>query len=314
LAESNLDLQQLLNGGLPLDKVGPHLRYAARRALRSGDPERMLITTKVIVFELLRRGDLLRVAVEGDAPDTPLYCLIKGTTRLLDLSALGQDKQGLLLPDRFAKPVPPPAGVPPQGNASGQEGLLDIDSVLAAMERAQELDLSYPHSGETNTILLSVLGLLGRFTPQFRLYVMLFDETPLAEDQNQVFNQTGQVENLGWFKCREPGHSVWIPNSRELPPAIRENADEDHPLTVSVAVPLYDTLPMGESLTSRREAGLLFLTASDSWSRDTMLRLAARLSRFVTHRWQQHTEVNRLIHIDSLTGLFNRGYFDATLL
>ncbi len=41
-----------------------------------------------------------------------------------------------------------------------------------------------------------------------------------------------------------------------------------------------------------------------------MLRLAGRVSRFVTRRWRSQRDVNRRIHNDGLTGVYNRRYFD----
>jgi diguanylate cyclase (GGDEF)-like protein len=308
-----VDLQQLLNGNLPLDKVGPHLRHAARRALHSGDRERMLIVAKVITSELLRRGDLIRVAVEGEAGKTSRLCLIKGTNRLLDLGALGWDAFSLeqnegagplpAVPSELSEPQPAPA-----------ETLGGIDSMLVAMEDAQRLDLSDPRSGETGVILESILHLLAKFTPQFDLFIMLFDPAALDEPKDRVFIPDEAAEEVPWMAAREPGHSVWIPRTSQLPRRIlnklpeQEAAGGDYS---AVAVPLYDPLDRAEDLTARPEVGLLYLVAKESWSRDTLLRLSTRLSRFVTHRWQQHSEVNKRIHIDALTGLYNRGYFEG---
>lgn len=311
LVESTLDLQNLLNGGLPLEKVGPHLRHAARRALRTGDPERMLIVARIIIAELLRRGDLLRVAVEGDEGEVPQYCLVKGTTHLLDLTSLGRD---ITVPSMAKKPEDPapsseilaPVPTPPTPI------LGSIEPVLDAMENAQKLEIGDPRSGEAGTILESILTLLGRFTPQFRLHVMIFQDTPLPQQQNRVFILDKAGESLNWFKVREPGHAVWIPQTRELPESIKSPADGGHnfwPTAVTVAVPLYGPVADGATWTSREEAGLLFVLGDENWTRDTMLRLATRLSRFVTHRWQQHSEMNKRIHVDALTGLFNKGYF-----
>jgi diguanylate cyclase (GGDEF)-like protein len=316
-AATDLDLRTLLNGGLPLDKVGPHLRHAARRALRTGDPAGMQIVAKVIISELLRRGDLLRVAVQGDGDGSPQYCLVKGTSQLLDLSGLDIQTRPLLL----SNPLDPPAEEPVLGLAIVPEaepghGLRGIDSMLVAMEDAQKLDFSDPRSGETGVILDSILRLLAKFTPQFELHIMLFEDAPVLEKQNRVFILKKEPEALDWFRIREPGHSVWIPRANELPEAIKSPAGglkDDLTDLSAVAVPLYDPHGTSENLTQRKEVGLLFLVTPGTWTRDTMLRLGTRLSRFVTHRWQQHSEVNKRIHIDALTGLFNRGYFEGQL-
>ncbi len=59
-------LRKLLAGELPLERVGPQLRQAARRALHADDPERMHSVVRKVVGELLRRGDLMRLAVAPD--------------------------------------------------------------------------------------------------------------------------------------------------------------------------------------------------------------------------------------------------------
>lgn len=313
LVESTLDLQKLLNGGLPLEKVGPHLRHAARRALRTGDPERMLIVAKIIIAELLRRGDLLRVAVEGDGEDVPQYCLVKGTTHLLDLSSLGQEIQALPKTQNPLPSSPPPEILKPLLDLP-PPSLSVIEPVLDAMENAQKLEIGDPQSGEIGTILESILALLGRFTPQFRLHVMLFQDTALTQQQYRVFLKDKAGDSLNWIQVREPGHAVWFPQPRELPDPIKSPSDGGHnfwPTAVTVAVPLYGPVADGETWTSREEAGLLFVLGDENWTRETMLRLATRLSRFVTHRWQQHSEMNKRIHVDALTGLFNKGYFNG---
>lgn len=314
MAAQVVDLQQLLNGTLPLDRVGPHLRHAARRALHSGDQERMLIVAKVISSELLRRGDLIRVAVEGEAGNTAQFCLIRGTNRLVDVSALGWENQPLPPLENHQQAPParrednPGTPVLPPGPLGG------IDSMLVAMEDAQRLDLSDPRSGETGVILDSILNLLAKFTPQFQLHIMLFDPAALEEPHERVFLPPDSGGEIGWLRAREAGHSVWIPQPGQLPAHILNRVPgkaEGTPDLSAVAVPLYDPLDPAEDLTTRSEVGLLFVVAQESWHRDTMLKLATRLSRFVTHRWQQHSEVNKRIHIDALTGLYNRAYFEG---
>ena len=58
-------LKKLLSQELPVSQAGPQMRHAVRRALISGDPQRMKLVGKVVVGELLRRGDLVRVAIES---------------------------------------------------------------------------------------------------------------------------------------------------------------------------------------------------------------------------------------------------------
>lgn len=314
-AGNYLDLQSLLNGQLPLDRVGPHLRHAARRALSSRDPDRMAIVAQVICSELLRRGDLVRVAVEGNPETAPRYCLIRGTNRLVDLTVLGQELREVELPADPAD-LPPPAAPRPEretGPAEPGDSLSSLANLLGAMEDAQQLDYKGPRAGETGELLDSILRLLSKFTPQFTLHIMLFEDIPLEEKQDSVFLLGDIEERLSWMEVREPGHSVYLAGAGQLPEPIRGKDRQPGPIpeiNSAVAVPLYDPLDTNEDLTQRVEVGLLFLVARETWARDTLLRLATRLSRFVTHRWQQHSEVNKRIHIDALTGLFNRGYLE----
>ena len=79
-------LKQLVNGTLPMERVGPHLRHSVRKALLSGKTDQIRLVARVAVAELLRRGDLLRIAVEGDDTGSGPYCLIKGTMQVVDLA------------------------------------------------------------------------------------------------------------------------------------------------------------------------------------------------------------------------------------
>ena len=82
-------LKNLLSGALPLENAGQQLREAARRALMSGDRHRMEVVARVIVGELMRRGDLLYIAVQGQPADQTTWCLRRDDQSLVDLSPLG---------------------------------------------------------------------------------------------------------------------------------------------------------------------------------------------------------------------------------
>ena len=56
----DMTLQRMLSGELPLDRVGPHLRHACRRALRSQDSERMRLAA---TQALATRRDTIIVAI-----------------------------------------------------------------------------------------------------------------------------------------------------------------------------------------------------------------------------------------------------------
>ncbi len=309
-------LRKLLAGELPLDQVGPHLRQAARRALRSGDLERMLVVSRVVVGELLRRGDLLRIAVEHTdsvaGPAGPL-CLLKGTNRVVDLGVLGGEK----IPYALAGEL---RSLSNRRSASGTEeatpyNLSDFAGMLGAMEDAQDLEIGDPQSGEKAVILAGILRLLRKFTPQFRLFIMLDDADILREIPNGIFQVPHQEVANSWLSIRSPGHSVWIPTPGELPSHVLHQTGSElgGPFMVNggVAVPLWEPVKIDGSPDEEREAGLLFIVTRDDWGREPLLRLADRLSRFVTRRWQHQREVNQRIHTDSLTGVFNRAFFDT---
>jgi diguanylate cyclase (GGDEF)-like protein len=70
-------------------------------------------------------------------------------------------------------------------------------------------------------------------------------------------------------------------------------------------VPLWSPAQPGE------EVGLLYVMAAGDWSSTTLLKLAQRLSAFVSRRWHAQRDVNRRVLTDSLTGIHNRAFFDS---
>lgn len=309
-------LRKLLGGELPLDRVGPQLRRAARRALLAGDSERMLAVARVVIGELLRRGDLIRLAVAsdhaGDAAPGPL-CLLKGTKRVVDLGLLGTDKELFPAPKARRSLIAPAPDL--SGRAKVRSSLGDFADVLGAMEDAQDLEIGDPQSGEKTPVLAGVLRLLGKFTPQFRLFIMLDQKDPAPEVVDGVFRVTSEEFRDSWLALRHEGHSAWIPTPSELPlPIIAQMAAETEERFVvnsAVAVPVWEPREGPTADGDKQEAGLLFVVARDDWGRESLLRLADRLSRFVTRRWQNQREVNLRIHTDSLTGVANRAFFDT---
>ncbi len=307
-------LRKLLAAELPLDRVGPHLRQAARRALRSDDAERMRLVAQVVVSELLRRGDLLRVAVEqtaeSDSPSGPM-CLVKGTNRVIDLAVMGGEA------------TPFPAKLRPlYSAASGSTDkkptpydMNEFSGMLGAMEDVQDLEIGGTQNGDKATVLAGILRLLQKFTPQFRLFIMLDNQVELPETATQVFQVPTAERQANWLSLRSEGHSVWIPSAGELPAHILrqtdDNADGGFAASTGVAVPLWEPTPRDDEVPEQSEAGLLFVVANADWGRDHLLRLADRLSRFVTRRWRHQREVSQRIHTDGLTGVYNRAFFDS---
>ncbi len=296
-------LANLLRRDLPLEKVGPQLRRTARQALGSGDENLLLVTCGAVVRELLRQGVLVRVSLEGGSPESGSFVLLKGRRELIDLTPL-YGHMGI----EDAEPVSA-AG----GNLVEEGSLEAVTGVLGAMEEAQDLRLGEVQAGEVAGILGQILALLKGFTPQFRLGILLHGaENGGAEMSGMVSAATDQGE-AAWMKLREPGHSVWIPQTRELPPGIAALIPGQPPLgpqPVAVAVPLWEPGSGDAPTEVRQEVGLLFVLAPGSWSRDTLLKIGSRLSRFVTNRWRHQQDVNLIIHTDALTGAHNRAFFD----
>ncbi len=283
--------------------------------------ERMKLTAKVVIGDLARRGELLGVSVNygtGESSGEGPFCMVKGTRRLIDLSFLNGEEIHFPVPATGLPTVPAAAvGVDPTPPIS-QPNLEAISSIIKAMEHAQDLEIGDPRSGEKTVILASILRLLSGYMPNYPMYIMLHGSESVPEEQNQLFTIGMDEESSGWMSVRSPGHSVWIPNSEELPRhiiGIAEAGDHvsqgsgDNPFGCAVAVPLWEPVENGEPSHSAHESGLLFLTAEVNFGRDPLLRLAERLSRFVTRRWRHQREVNQRIHVDSLTKVYNRAYY-----
>ncbi len=316
-------LKKLLSQDLPMERVGPNLRYAVKRALHIGDPQRMLIIGRVVVAELLKRGDLLRTAVEGAENANNAYFLVRNTTSLVDLSILGETGAPLPVPATNTKILPVPHSVIQKLN-SEKEGptLSDYAGMLGAMEQAQDLELSNFHSDESCRILSGILKLLGKFTPQFRLFIMYFNTDPHTEILQGIIPEPTLEGESSWLSMRREGHSAWLPSPAELPENILNNLNSGVKSAINdshkgvfvpdccAAVPLWE--PQWENVSSeqKNEVGLLFLVAKENWGRDPMLKLASRFSSFVTSRWQHQKEVNQRINKDGLTGVYNRAFFD----
>jgi diguanylate cyclase (GGDEF)-like protein len=313
MTASENTLKRLLASDLPLDRVGPHLRHACRRALHSGDLERMKLAAKVVIDDLARRGELLSVSIEGGTGDQAgpgPFCMVKGTRKVLDLSFLGRTTRRFKAP----KPVPNPVAKKLPVPVATPAGLDSLAGMLGAMEQAQDLAIGDPRSGEMGVILVSILQLLERFMPQFPMFIMLHSRDAVPEGQELMFATDPAEAGGGWLSVRTPGHSVWIPNPEELPGHILKNltgSSDPSNHRSTVAVPLWKPGSNGRDISSAQESGLLFLVSPDNLGRDATLRMAERLSRFVSRRWRHQREVNQRIHVDGLTGAFNRAFFDS---
>jgi diguanylate cyclase (GGDEF)-like protein len=305
-------LKQLLAGDLPLDRVGPHLRQAVRRALLSGDAARMSLVARVVVAELLRRGDLVRVAAEGGGDLAGTFCLVRGTRKFLDISAIDGDPVGVPAAPRHAAQA-----ADPLDDGFGDGAMFDLAELIGVLEDAGRLDYQEPRSGEAGGAVDAVLDLMSRYMPQVRLFGLMHEAGDVPENAARVFAADPHEGASGWLSVRKAGGSAWISSPAELPGAIRardaqagEEGDEAFSFHCAAAVPLYEPSAGDETGGTGPEAGLLFLVAGQEWPRDHVLRLARRVSGFVTRRWRSQRDVNRRIHTDGLTGVYNRRYFD----
>lgn len=201
----------------------------------------------------------------------------------------------------------PPAPSPDQGIPNG------LDHTLEAMQMAQDLRVGGPDGGDVAGVLEAALALLQKFTPEADLKILLFDEFEKGAPSPRVHGLDRKRPYPSWIDDRAAGFSVSLPSADGLPPVLTAGAGDGSPFTSAVAVPLFAPVRKNPGPAGPREAGLLFLLARGGLAEESSLRLGAKLSRFVTRRWQVHQDVNRMIHVDALTGLFNRGFLDAHL-
>ncbi len=178
------------------------------------------------------------------------------------------------------------------------------------MTSAQDLKVGNAVSGAAGILLESVASLLQDLVPRCGLFILLFDDTELGPARHWVCSLAPTAEYPAWLGRRAPGQAVFMPTIAELPRAIADKLPGGPDFTKAVAVPLVDPAAPDAGIGDAREAGLVFVLADAAVDRDDLLQLGAKLSRFVTHRWQVHRDLDRKIHVDALTGLFNRGFLD----
>jgi len=298
------------------------LRRLAQQAAASSDTQRQRQVAQKIVTELIRRGVLVQVAVQrGSGTGRPL-CVLRHTNRLVDLSCLE--------PDTSPAPVSSAAPVsddtpPPSGDASGNALMSypGVDALLRAMEEAQNLEAGDPRSRYTSFVLDGILKLLNGFLPGFRLYLMLPEGEEILPDQRHLFTAGEAAREPLWLAQRPAGNSVWISSALGMPEFIVEetrrrasdvttsDAADGQEFPPAVAVPLAPPEAAADDTgDGSGEAGLLFVVPERHVEKSTLFRFAHRVSQFVARRWREQNDVNQQIHTDSLTGVYNRKYFD----
>ncbi|HPF33962.1 MAG TPA: GGDEF domain-containing protein [Candidatus Krumholzibacteria bacterium] len=278
-------------------RLGPSLRLPAMRALGGRRPEAIQAAGRAVIRSLIQRGDLVRVRIEGADADAPreIYAL-RGHANLLDL-------EPFLAGEPLTPAAPPPAVPAPDA--------CDIDSVdlLGVLERMQEFQLLPALHDGGAAWLEALLSMLDDVLPDATVHLELHDAALAPEHPAHVFHTPPGALPF-WARIRRRGESCRLGRREDLPPHLRDRADEGAGFTVQVTPVLApDPEPASQE---PREAGLLYLCA-DGPRGDAFVELARRLSRFVTHSWRHRLRVGRLVHTDPLTGVHNRGSYDEQI-
>jgi diguanylate cyclase (GGDEF)-like protein len=310
-------LRSLIRHLLSVAKVGAPLKHALRVALASRDDEALRAAGRTLIASLLQRGDLVRVRVSGNTEDDTHYFALRDHAALLDLSPI------------YAGQPPAPeektdTSIPRIATQAELDGLAvprdfeSHDRLLNAMERAQDLSVTRIADTGVASLLQDVLELLKPTFANTALHIELFNSTDVPEPLLNI-HHCPRSELPFWALTRVDGEAVWIPTWSELPPGLQrriapEGATDG--FMAGVAVPLY---PPAETVAEEDrgaidEVGLLYVVQLEPTDRETLIRLAFRISRFVTNGWRQTDLMNHLVHIDTLTGVHNRAFFDEQIV
>jgi len=304
--DATTDPRTLLRLLLAFAPVGPVQRREARQALASRNEAAVVAVGGRIVRQLLQRGDLLAVANGPEGESGPQRYLLRGHTTLLDLTPLLNTDER-----RDAGPTTEPARR--HGHGFLLATMAEQERLLSAMETAQRLPVTATHPEQWGDLLREFLDLLRPFFPDLEVVIGLLPNEVAGAAGGPVVVLPPAGEGPLWLRGRFPGESVLLDTPSELtePVATRLlEPFEGRPPACIVAVPLYHPSAPRAAKEADREIGLLFVASHGPLGRDELLRLAMRLSRFVTFCWRQRLEVSMLVHTDSLTGLRNRGFFD----
>jgi len=294
-ARENMD--RTLRWLLSQARIGPALRLPAMQALGGRRPEAIRGAGRAIVRALIRRGDLIRVRIEGEshAGSRDVFAL-RGHTALLDLTPfLGE------APHRSYEP----AASAPMDEAVAAADLLD------ALERVQELPVtSALHDGGA-AWLETVLTVLDDVLPGCSVHLDLHDPSSAPDNPDHVFH-TPPEDLPFWARIRREGESCRLHRRLDLPPHLRGDVGRDGTFLAQVT-PLLAPEPDPAGGAATAEAGLLYLL-TESRPADELVKLGRRLSRFVAQSWRQRLHMERMIHTDPLTGVHNRAFYDSQIV
>jgi diguanylate cyclase (GGDEF)-like protein len=315
---------------IPVDRLGAATRQRLDAARSHDDDVELRAALRQATGELLRGGHLMRVSVDGAAPNGGPFFLLRGTSSLLDLSSLSAgaetggtahgrppgDGNGRETPMDRAPDLDPPSPPPmaPEPVLPLEDFLADEASapapqafgdVLDAMERAQDLAVGDPRANDPMVVVERILALLARYAPSTRLFAHLNGVEAGDSCRHLVASPSGDAAPF-WLRHRRPGQGAWISRPEDLPAPVRTMLDGDGLAAQgAAAVPLWSPVDEGT------EIGVLYVVGVGEWTRDALGGLARRLSAFVTVRWRCQRDVNRRVLTDSLTGIHNRAFFDT---
>lgn len=298
IVDDNMD--RTLRWLLAQARLGPALQLPARRALAGRRPDAVRTSGRAVIRALIRRGDLVRVRIEGDASPVPRDVFaLRGHAALLDLTPF-------LAGDPLGSGPPAPAAAP----SAADERVPGAVDLLGALERVQDFQISPAlHDGGV-AWLDAVLTMLDDFLPGLTVYGELHDPALQPERPGRVFH-TDPAARPFWARMRRHGESCRLSRAEDLPPHLRAAMADFGGFSVQVA-PLQAPEPAPEGAAPRAEVGLLYLVAREEEAAG-LPELSQRLGRFVTHSWRQRLRMGRMVHTDALTGLHNRGYYDSQI-
>ncbi|HOX26411.1 MAG TPA: GGDEF domain-containing protein [Candidatus Krumholzibacteria bacterium] len=285
---------------LPLERLDASAREIVERARSQNDPAVLRAAVRQATGELLRRGELLRVAVEGGQRRETLF-LVRGTSRLVDLAGLTPGRAAVA--ERPADAMVPDRVEPTAASLPYEETIPDL---LEAMERAQELAVGDPRADEPAIMVDRILALLQSYLPGLALQAQLSTDQLSRGATEFLLPAPALADMPFWLRHRRPGQSLWFPDPAELPAGVQRHLGH---LATQAAVTA--VVPLRSPAEGDQEIGLLFVSGPADWPAEPLLRLAHRLSAFVSRRWQCQRDVNRRVLTDSLTQIRNRAFFDT---
>jgi len=299
----NIGILELLQQ-LPVDRLDASTREMLEHARTQDNGSAIKAAVRQAAGELLQRGELIRMAVEGGSALKGPVFLVRGTSQLLDLTSLSAGNPRLEARPTMVTEELENEVAKPRVQRMYPEGLA---SVLEAMERAQDLAVGDPRAGEPTVVIDRILSLLHSYVHDIHLHAQLNSDLVPKDEAHSLLSPPEVGHMPFWLRNRRPGQSFWIPNSNELPEELVQrlpgNAISEPRVTAVV--------PLRAPGQADEEAGMLYVSAKDDWSPEDLMGLAHRLSSFVTRRWRCQRDVNRRVLTDSLTSIPNRAFFDS---